>query len=511
LIIVAIAMATLVSANAALAQVSQSDCDERNNNTYQKLLECIRVDQVREHQAALQEIADENDGNRFSGFPGYDASVDYVVEKLEAAGYDPEVVSFDYLAFEVRGPSILQQTAPSSITYVEGVDFGLITQSDPGDVEAAVTAVDLQLGLGNASTSGCEASDFAGFPAGNIALLQRGTCTFELKAENAAAAGAIGIVIFNQGNTAAEDRNNIPAVTLTANNTSGIPVLGTTYALGVTLSQTPGLRMRVFANSLRQILPTFNVLAERTGTNDDNVVMAGAHLDSVLAGPGINDNGSGSAAILEVAEQLAHVKLQNTVRFAWWGAEESGLVGSTNYVNGLSQAEKDRIALYLNFDMVGSPNYIFMTQDADQSSFVAPVPVPAGSIQIEDLFESFYTLRGEPYDDAAFDGRSDYQAFIVNNIPAGGLFTGAEVRKTAEQQAIWGGTTGAQFDPCYHAACDTFGNVHLHALDVNSDAIGFAVLTFAYSTQTVNGVPGKKVPGNFRIPAPAGSQLTFIP
>ena len=182
-------------------------------------------------------------------------------------------------------------------------------------------------------------------------------------------------MIFNQGETTDEARQGIPAVTLTANNTSGIPVIGTTYALGETLAGLvpSGLRMRVFANTLRQTLPTANVLAEKTGANDGNVVMAGAHLDSVLAGPGINDNGSGSAAILEAAEQLAHVDTQNTVRFAWWGAEESGLVGSTNYVNGLSQAEKDRIALYLNFDMVGRPNYIFMTQDADESSFEGPV------------------------------------------------------------------------------------------------------------------------------------------
>ena len=507
----ALAVAAVAPAGEALAAPSQNACNARANNTYPKLLECMRLDQVREHQAALQEIADENDGNRFSGFPGYDASVDYVVERLEAAGYDPEVQEFDYLAFEVVGPSALQQIAPNAITYVEGTDFGAITQSDPGDVTAAVTPVDLQLGLGNTSTSGCQASDFAGFPAGNIALLQRGDCTFEIKAENAAAAGAVGIVIFNQGNTTANDRNNIPAVTLTANNTSGIPVIGTTYALGVTLSQTPGLRMRVFANTLRQTLPTFNVIAEKTGANDDNVVMAGAHLDSVLAGPGINDNGSGSAAILEVAEQLANVKTQNTVRFAWWGAEESGLVGSTNYVNGLSQAEKDRIALYLNFDMIGSPNYIFMTQDADQSSFTAPVVVPPGSVEIEDLFESFYTLQGEPYDDAAFDGRSDYQAFINNGIPAGGLFTGAEVPKTAEQQAIWGGTAGEQFDPCYHEACDTFANNNDHALDVNADAVAFAILTYAYSTESVNGVPGRRVPGNFRIPAPAGSEGTFVP
>ena len=242
--------------------------------------------------------------------------------------------------------------------------------------------------------------------------------------------------------------------------------------------------------------------------------MAGAHLDSVLAGPGINDNGSGSAAILEAAVVLAKVNPPNTLRFAWWGAEESGLVGSTNYVNGLSQAEKDRIALYLNFDMVGSPNYIFMTQDADQSSFTPPVGVnvPDGSIEIEDLFESFYTLRGEPYDDAAFDGRSDYQAFINNDIPAGGLFTGAEVQKTAEQRSIWGGTVGAQFDPCYHAACDTFANNSDHALDVNTELIAFALLTYAFSTESVNGVAGRNVPGPpLALPAPAGSEGTFVP
>ena len=176
----------------------------------------------------------------------------------------------------------------------------------------------------------------------------------------------------------------------------------------------------------------------------------------------------------------------------------------------MSEAELDRIALYLNFDMVGSPNYVFMVYDGDQSGFPAPpgVPIPAGSTAIEDLFESYYTLVGEPYDDAQFSGRSDYQAFINNGIPAGGLFTGAEVVKTAAQQAIWGGTAGAQFDPCYHLVCDTFANNSLHALDVNADAIAVAVLTYAYSTETVNGVVGKKVPGNFTLPAPAGPEGT---
>ena len=138
------------------------------------------------------------------------------------------------------------------------------------------------------------------------------------------------------------------------------------------------------------------------------------------------------------------------------------------------------------------------------------MPIPPGSTAIEDLYESYYTLIGEPYDDSAFDGRSDYQAFIEAGIPSGGLFTGAEVPKTAEQVAIWGGTAGEQFDPCYHLACDTFDNVDLHALEVNSDLIAFAQLTFAYSTESVNGVPGKKVPGPpTALPAPAGPEGTF--
>jgi Zn-dependent M28 family amino/carboxypeptidase len=157
-----------------------------------------------------------------------------------------------------------------------------------------------------------------------------------------------------------------------------------------------------------------------------------------------------------------------------------------------------RIALYLNYDMVGSPDYIFMVYDADQSTFPPPagVPIPDGSTAIKDLYESYYTLVGEPYDDTQFSGRSDYQAFIEAGIPSGGLFTGAEVVKTPEQQAIWGGVAGEQFDPCYHEVCDILDNVDLHALEVNSDLIAFAQLTFAYSTESVNGVPGERVPGS---------------
>jgi Zn-dependent M28 family amino/carboxypeptidase len=263
--------------------------------------------------------------------------------------------------------------------------------------------------------------------------------------------------------------------------THQIPVVGASFADGVALAQPDSTAyVKVVPAEART---DYNVIAELDGKNDDNVVMAGAHLDSVTEGPGINDNGPGSAALLETALMMAKSNPENTLRFAWWADEEDGLVGSTDYVEGLSQAERDRIALYMNYDMVGSPNYIFMVYDADESTFPAPdgVTIPPGSTAIEDLYESYYTSIGEPYDDTEFSGRSDYQAFIDNDIPSGGLFTGAEEPKTAEQAAIWGGTVGAQLDPCYHLACDTFENVNLHALEVNSDLIAFAQLTFAYS------------------------------
>jgi Zn-dependent M28 family amino/carboxypeptidase len=466
-------------------------CDNRVNNTIDKLLECVTLEGVREHQAAFQAIADANGGNRFSGLPGHDASVDYVVERLTAAGYEPIVQEFEYLAFTPLGPSTLEQTAPAPTVYVEGTDFQVMDQSDAGDVTALVTAVDINLVPPRASTSGCEAADFAGFPAGNIALLQRGTCSFEDKAENAAAAGAVGAIIFNQGNT--PDREGLINGTLGSTNTSGIPVVEATFARGEEWAGTPGLTMHIFTNVTRGTKTTFNVFAETEG-DDENVIMAGAHLDSVGAGPGINDNGSGSAAILEVAEQMAKVKPRNMVRFAWWGAEESGLVGSTYYVGNLSESELDDITLYLNFDMVGSPNHVFFIYDGDDSDGEGAGPGPDGSAQIEETFEAYFNAVDLPFKGTDFSGRSDYGPFIEAGIPAGGLFTGAEGIKTAEEAALWGGTAGEPYDACYHQACDTFDNVNLSALDANSDAVALATLQFAMSTENINGERGK---GNF--------------
>jgi Zn-dependent M28 family amino/carboxypeptidase len=498
----------------ASAAAPAKACDQRANNTYKKLLGCVTLEGVREHQAAFQAIADASDdpvypGTRAAGTEGYDESVDYVAGLLEDAGYE---VTLDPVQITFNFPAVLRQLTPVAATY----ETGVFTGSGSGTVQGQVIPVDINLTPPRASTSGCEAADFAGLdwsgPA-DIALVQRGTCNFGDKAFFAQQAGAEAVIIFNQGNT--PDREALIVADASSRTdgtpvTHGIPVVGASFADGSALAQ-PG------STAFVEVLPAetrtdYNVIAELEGKNDDNVVMAGAHLDSVIEGPGINDNGSGSAAILETALMMANLRPENTIRFAWWAAEEQGLVGSEDYVDGLSQSERDRIALYMNYDMVGSPNYIFMVYDANESTFPAPmgVPIPAGSPAIENLYERYYTWVGEPYEDTEFSGRSDYQAFIENDIPSGGLFTGAEEIKTEEQEAIWGGIAGEQFDPCYHEACDTLANVNLHALEVNSDLIAFAQLTFAYSTEPVNGVDGKRVPGRkTRLPAPAGPEGTF--
>jgi Zn-dependent M28 family amino/carboxypeptidase len=264
-------------------------------------------------------------------------------------------------------------------------------------------------------------------------------------------------------------------------------------------------------DTFRGIATTSNVFAETPGGNPNNVVMVGAHLDSVNAGPGLQDNGSGSAAILEVAEQMAKVKPVNRVRFALWGAEESGLVGSRYYVANLPQAERDKIALYLNFDMIGSPNHVFFVYDGDDSDVTGAPAGPPGSAEIEKLFERYYGLLGESYKGTDFSGRSDYGPFIAAgvDIPSGGLFTGAEGIKTEAEAAIWGGTAGQQYDPCYHLACDNYDNINLHAYDVNVDAVAYSTLTYAFSTQSVNGVPGKIVPGSPSVGSGSGNSAGY--
>jgi len=473
----------------AQAQPSDTGCESRNLNTIDKLLSCVNADDAFEHLEAFQAIADANGGTRASGTPGYDASADYVAGLLADAGYEIERQVFDFSLYTENSSSVTVGGAPLETLTFEYSGSGSVTNGN-------VVPVDLDLGLGNTSTSGCEASDFDGLDFSgpdDIALMQRGACAFADKAFFAEEAGAEAAIIFNQGN--ADGRFGTIIGTL-GGVVGTIPVLNLSYDDGVSLIGAADVS--VAADTTIVTSTTENVIADLPGKNPDNVVMAGAHLDSVTEGPGIQDNGSGSAALLAIALELGNNDKyvpQNTLRFAWWGAEESGLIGSEEYVFnpdfGLTDEEYFALALYLNFDMSASPNFIYGVYDADLSTFTDPsAPVPPGSDVLEDLFEAYYSINGIPYEDTEFSGRSDYQAFINVGIPASGLFTGAEVAKTPEQEAIWGGIAGEAFDQCYHQACDTIDNVSAEAMEVNIDAIAYAIFNVAATTEAVNGVAG---------------------
>ncbi len=479
----------LLFLGSGVANATSPDCSTQRKVTSAELQACVTLDAVRAHQAVFQAIADENGGTRASGTPGYDDSAFYVSQLLQTAGYKVTLQEFEFVSFTNLGGSAFSQVSPTPTDYVEGETFAVMSQSDPGDVSGSVTAVDLDLGLGNASTSGCEPDDFLGFPAGNIALIQRGACAFLDKATNAAAAGAVGAIIFNQGDTEDPGRQDLFLGNLQDANASGIPVISTSYALGEELANTPGLEVSILVDSLREVVPTVNVLAETRSGDPDRVLMVGGHLDSVDEGPGIQDNGTGTAAILEVALQMARARVNNKVRFAFWGAEESGLVGSDFYVFNLPPEELAQIGLYLNFDMIGSPNFVRFIYDGDGSDF--GLAGPPGSELVERFYERFYRVRGKAFQGTEISFRSDYAAFFENGIPFGGLFTGAEGIQSAAEAAIYGGTAGEQYDPCYHIACDTFDNISLDVFDLNIDAVAASTMYFAQAT------------GDFPVPDPA--------
>ncbi|RZQ64492.1 M28 family metallopeptidase [Amycolatopsis suaedae] len=213
----------------------------------------------------------------------------------------------------------------------------------------------------------------------------------------------------------------------------------------------------------------YNLIADFPGTDQNNVIMAGGHLDSVSAGPGINDNGSGSAGLLEVALTVAKqgVKPAKGLRFAWWGAEELGLIGSTYYVNSLTGTQRSAIKSYLNFDMIGSPNPAYFVYSASGQ--------PSGSAALQTLLQQGFQAKGVQTELTSVGGRSDHAAFARAGIPVGGTFSGAEGRMTSAQAQKWGGQAGVAFDRCYHRSCDTTSNINATALDRHTDVIAHAV------------------------------------
>lgn len=486
------AAATAAAATAALAltTLASSPAQADNPNNSKKMTQAVTVDNVHDHLEAFQEIADANDGNRGAGTSGYEASAQYVEKTLRDAGYTTERQYFDFIYEETHAAS-LDEISPEARS-VEHVPMSYSQPTPAGGVTAELAAPSNPLG--------CTADAYAGVDiAGKIAVVSRGECAFGDKAAAADAAGAAAVIVYN----------NAPGTlngTLGGVNPDSAPATGVTQEEGQKILDKMAagpVTMKFVIDKTMEERETFNVLAETDTGRDDNVVMLGAHLDGVHDGAGINDNGSGSAGILETAVQLGKVnKLNNKVRFAWWGAEELGLIGSDHYVADLQEndpAALDDIATYLNFDMIASPNHIIGVYDADESTYEAPVEVPAGSAATEKVFTDYFDKGNQPWVDTEFSGRSDYSAFIAAGVPASGLFTGADGVKTPEEVAKFGGEAGVIYDPNYHTPADDITNINMDALDIMSDAIAHATITLAQSTKDIN---GKSSRGKSGKPAP---------
>ncbi|MFS8100831.1 M28 family metallopeptidase [Lentzea alba] len=464
-----LAISALVAAPTATASAA---AEPAGPALAKKLAKKVTTEGVNRHLIAFQRLADRNGGNRAALSPGYNASVDYVAGKLREEGF---IVSTPTFSFEVP-------VSDAELARVDGVNYQAIVMTASPQTPVGGVTGPLRV-VPEDATTGCEETDFAGQDfTGSIALIRRGGCTFEQKHLNAFAKGAIAVLVSN--NVAGP----LSGVTLT--NPGKIPTGGISQADGTTLASKAGATTTVDMRFHNETRTDRNVIAETRTGRKNNVVMAGAHLDSVELGAGINDNGSGSAGLLETALQLgSRPKVDNAIRFAWWGAEERGLIGSEEWVRSLTFEQQLDIALYLNFDMIGSPNAAYFVYDGDNSDGVGAGPGPFGSAQIEKAFVDYFTATGVQTEGTDFSGRSDYGEFIAVGIPAGGLFTGAEGIKTAAQAAKWGGTAGIAYDPCYHSKCDNLGNIDRKALGRNAGALAFVTASYGVSTEDVNGVP----------------------
>jgi Zn-dependent M28 family amino/carboxypeptidase len=470
------------------------------------LRNAVSVEGIMKHENAFQNIADANGSTRVSGTRGYDASAAYVKNQLKAAGYNVTVQEFTHPYFEERTPTTFSRTDVTPHTSYsqgpEGEDFNIMGYSGSGNlVDAPVVPINIKISDGappntfptNTLPSGCELADFptASATEDQVALIQRGGCNFLPKALNAQAKGYEAAIIFNGGQEGRTDLIGGGLGSLKVN----IPVLITSFAVGQELynNNVPGARVSISANTIAEERTTSNVIADYPGGRTDRTLIVGAHLDSVPKGPGINDNGSGVAGILEIALQMKklHIKPTNHVRFGFWGAEESGPPhwGSQAYLEDLSKAKRKDIARYLNFDMIGSPNFVRFVYDGNVSTQPLGAPAPEGSGQISKVFLDYFKSQNLATESIPFDGRSDYQSFFAEGIPAGGLFSGAEGIKTEDQAKIplpgreeleaYGGTAGVPYDSCYHKACDTINNLNQTSIEQLADGAAHATLTLA--------------------------------
>jgi Peptidase family M28/PA domain len=450
-----VAAGLLVPASAGA--ISSAACNARANDTPKKLVECVKTDDLWQHMQALQAIADANPGpdghaSRNAGEPGYKASVDYVAGLMRKAGYGVTIQTYKFDYFVFTATPTMSEVAPTAH------DYALSTEFNPG-LSIGTTSADLQpvghtlIPPTGGSTSGCDPSDFTGFVAGRIALIQRGTCTFSQKAQNAQNAGASGVIIFNEGNT--PERTSVFSGSLTGVPT--IPVAFTSFAIGNDLynqyqqavaNSTPLPHMSLAFQGIHDPnRDDYNLIAESKGGDPNHVLVVDAHLDAIY-GAGMLDNGSGSATILDIAQQMKNVHPRNKLRFIWFGGEELGLLGSHYYVDNLSPSELGRIRYDLDADVTATPNYIIGVLDpagvdlfGRTVSTQFPPQVYAPSLVAPDQLINYFDSIGKPHETFSPVG-TDAFSFNMAGVPASGVLTGQDCCKSQDEVNMFGGFTG---------------------------------------------------------------------
>lgn len=439
------------------------------------LADAVTGDALANRVGELERLTLSADGNRGPGSGGFEAAASHIEAELARTGF-----------YKIhRQPFTIQIPHPGASKLVDS-SGSVIYQTpfwfSPGTPREGVTGRLVVPASGN----GCQPDDWGPDVAGQIGMVDRGGCTFVQLNQSASAAGAAMVIVVNdrEGGLYGSLDNLLPQY---------IPMTGVTKWQGRLLREgveAAEVQLRFTFEQRVETFDTFNLFAETLTGDAEEVVMTGAHLDSVPEGPGMNDNGSGSMILFETALQLAALAdpPRNKVRFAWWSGEELGLLGSMHWVNDLVEHDPEtirRLAAYVNVDMVASPNFVIGVYDGDQSTFER-LDTPVGSAGLKSLYTSWFDRIGQPWIDAEMDDSSDHASFIPSGVPVGGLFTGSGDAKTAAEQQVFGGVKGKAYDPNYHQPADTLANVSLRALEINGKATAFVIGALADDTAPVN-------------------------
>ncbi|MUL76593.1 M28 family peptidase [Mycolicibacterium sp. CBMA 226] len=439
----------------------------------------VTTDGIYTHLKKFAAIAAENKGTRADGTPGYQASVDYVANLLRDKGFDVQIPEYVRVLRGAPGNPVLD-VGGSRWSVVQA---SLLTSTPP----AGLTAPTLHA----VKPAGCAPDDYGTLNLrGAIAVVDDQVCSVVDKQNAAVARGAVAVLVVSPPSSNGAPHGLFSPGYYEHLNTP-VGIIGKD-ADAVLLKTNAPVKLTLDAKNTG--VKSRNVLAQTKTGDPHSVVLAGAHLDSAPASAGINDAATGVSALLETAAALGgSPKTQNAVRFTFWGSGAVGQEGATKYVRALAAEPLNDIALYLDFDILGSPNAGFFTYDGDQSGQANPeIPldaVPVGSAGIERTLAGYLSLAGKRPADMTMDLGSGYGPFLTAGVPVGGISTGTSQRKSPIQARLWGGQAGAAFDPGYGPTGDTVEQLNRAALAVTGPAVAFAIGTYAQSLTGPNGVP----------------------